>query len=77
MPGDEVFCDQCVPRGCSCNNIDFSIEELNHIKKENLNYRFSYSFNKNKDGKISHLNFYIIPFDDYNREFPCCEFEKI
>lgn len=50
MPGSEDYCEDCVPRGCSCNSDFFEFDEdsvskekqiewlLNHRKYKVLNY---------------------------------------
>lgn len=36
MPGDEVYCDKCLPRGCSCNNESFYFGEDAYSKETQI-----------------------------------------
>lgn len=69
------FCDDCVPRGCSCNvdNIDMDGEPMVGIK---LMW-----WDKNdelfKDGTTERgvESFYYENLDDNGRRYPCCEYD--
>lgn len=66
MPGSmpaPFFCDDCVPRGCSCNQ--YSVTEFDMPSGvENVDWKW---IDKDKT-----LFTYI---DKTGREWPCCEFE--
>ena len=59
------YCDDCVPRGCSCNNTslkeDYAQQEIEGNDKNGYNYKIE--------------NDYIIPLDEQGREFPCSEYD--
>lgn len=57
MPGDSVACDDCVPRGCSCN------KEL----KDGIEPIFEGNVLVNPEDD------FFVPTDDQGREYPCCE----
>lgn len=59
------YCDDCVPRGCSCNN-EYITEFLPSEKDgvENVNWKYL-----DKEKTI------WTTMDEKGREFPCCEFD--
>lgn len=59
------YCDDCVPRGCSCNNTSLSDPIAKEVIEEYEKGGFNY--------KIENGN--IIPLDEQNREHPCCEYD--
>lgn len=68
MPGDGDFCENCVPRGCSCNreltpeNPDAVYDGLNVGIIPNGNFKWL------REGLVwTHV-------DELGREYPCCEF---
>lgn len=57
-PKEDYFCDNCVPRGCSCNKeLKEGIEEL--IDGNQI-------INPPED--------FYEPVDEQGRKYPCCEF---
>jgi hypothetical protein len=64
---DPFYCEECVPRGCECNNRYVKEEENPDNPPSELS-----EFNKWK---------WIIPgkvwcyIDEEGREYPCCEFD--
>ena len=59
---DTTLCDDCVPRGCSCNlelkdDIEFILDEYGNIDNPEEDYHQ--------------------PLDEYGREYPCCEWMYI
>ena len=56
--GVDYYCDDCVPRGCSCNlTLKDGVEEI---------MIDLYEMNPDED--------YYQPLDENGREYPCCEF---
>lgn len=70
MPGHEnssnLYCDDCVPRGCSCN-------------QEHTDYKHSLDLpsNSKKYKWIDKEEGIWEPVDDQGRLYPCCEFWEI
>lgn len=65
-PGTETACEECVPRGCSCN------KEL----KPEYEYLGEYFYGLKeipKDVDLSDENLYTEPVDKKDRKYPCCE----
>lgn len=71
------YCDDCVPRGCTCNvyaleefditdkkcNIGFYDKNESHFNDENM-------YNEKQD-----TSFYFEYLDEKGRRFPCCEYD--
>lgn len=71
------YCDECVPRGCTCNILDF---ELFGEPDENKNVGFYDKDEKNFDEKDMYKErkdstFYYEYLDEKCRRFPCCEYD--
>lgn len=67
---DPYYCEDCVPRGCSCN--------LNYTK---LNFSFDEDSGYTEDPPTDNSNWKWVAkdrvwcyVDEQNREFPCCEY---
>ncbi len=67
------FCDNCVPRGCSCNV--YSLEEFPLEKKKEKNYIFWDEKIENYTTELSDKSHYYEVVDENNRRYPCCEYE--
>lgn len=78
MPGGRFYCDDCVPRGCSCNvdNLDMGEPEQttnpimwwpHNIKEEDLYHGGSLHRDSN--------SFYYEILDEDGRRSPCCEYD--
>ena len=70
LPGsDDVFCDDCVPRGCICNHRYVDTEAyLPSLDSPELPTEEDYPIKWIEEGKIwCHV-------DEKGREYPCCEF---
>lgn len=69
MPGKSDFCENCVPRGCSCNT---------EITPEHPGAETEYGnmgINPpEKNFKWIDEGMVWIPTDELGREYPCCEF---
>jgi len=66
---DRYYCDECVPRGCSCHYNSINPE---HYAPYDPN--FSIKPTKN-DEPIKWIDEYTwTNLDEKNREYPCCEF---
>ena len=62
------FCDDCVPRGCSCNHESFpGIEVYDGID-------IGSNPEQNQNFKMIEENKRWTPLDDKNREYPCVEY---
>lgn len=72
MPGSSGnrYCDEHVPRGCSCNNYYVS-SELNGD-----HYEFLPEGIENVDWKWIEQDKYWCRIDKKGREFPCCEYDR-
>ena len=71
--GNDFFCDDCVPRGCSCNQ--YAVEEFGFNNKSNSNYIFwNKELTKSTD-TITSDTFYYEPVDERRRRYPCCEYD--
>jgi hypothetical protein len=64
-PDGVTYCDDCVPRGCSCNH-----EYVNDIHSLPLP-------EKESDYKWIEEGVYWCYVDDKGREYPCCEFDEL
>jgi len=62
------YCDDCVPRGCSCNR------EYTPDSKEGLLNGFGYYPTADEKFKWLKENICWTPVDDKGREFPCIEY---
>lgn len=73
LPGsdNDVFCDECVPRGCSCNHkyVDINTHEP-PLEKPDLPDGLEDKDWKWLDEEKTHWCY----IDDQGREFPCVEF---
>lgn len=76
MPGHsngiDMFCDDCVPRGCSCNV--YSIAEFPLKGDDNTNYVFWSADIDDCSNKRNDNSFYYEPVDEKGRRYPCCEY---
>ena len=71
--GNDFFCDDCVTRGCSCNQ--YAFEEFNFNSNHNSNYIFwNKELTKSTD-TIKDDTFYYEPVDERRRRYPCCEYD--
>lgn len=75
--GRVFFCDNCVPRGCSCN-VD-NIKEFGEPTNQHVMWWSKDSTIEDLDNngslEKSENSFYYEILDDENRRSPCCEFE--
>lgn len=76
MPGGlkdgDFFCDECVPRGCSCNQ--YHMKEFNDERDyKNVIYwdKDLKTFTKEKTSN----SVYFEPVDEKGQRFPCCEYD--
>jgi hypothetical protein len=69
MPGKEDFCENCVPRGCSCN-IEHTPEHPGSTH-DGHNYGI---YPPEKNFKWIEVGLTWTPTDDLGREYPCCEY---
>lgn len=77
MPSNDwcnpYFCDECIPRGCSCTKEDIREEYYGMCFSDIYNNNFNLP-NKNEPF-IKWINDYTwCRVDEQLREFPCCEF---
>lgn len=82
--GNSYFCDECVPRGCSCNRSYFEEEDTAFLNKGGsyvfehlIKYRTKFRIEDRKIGGeespyLSHK--YVVELDEQGREKPCCEY---
>lgn len=71
--GNDFYCDDCVPRGCTCNV--YSLEEFNPEEEQNKNVIY---WNRERTTSTKHKtedSFYFEPVDEKWRRFPCCEYD--
>lgn len=88
--GKIYYCDNCVPRGCSCNLFNKEeIPEMEYIdEKDNIKYWDDESVKKYTNGEVSNEEFdnlgslekkinstYYEILDGNNRRLPCCEYD--
>jgi hypothetical protein len=70
MPGSSLYCDDCVPRGCSCNEHHVDINAYHppldspHLPEGEVGI----------DWKWIEINQVWCYIDNKGREFPCCEY---
>lgn len=70
--GKDFYCDDCVPRGCSCNV--FSLDEFPIDGTSEKNYIFwNKALTEFTHGKTDESAYYE-EVDEKGRRFPCCEF---
>lgn len=64
---DIWYCDNCVPRGCSCES--YNLQEFPEILQEHLDNQINF--------RVEYINNtgYLVPLDKLNRENPCCEYD--
>lgn len=80
LPGGKrryFFCDDCVPRGCSCNT--YNIKEFNEKieDSDNVMWWSKEDYEKgNVEGSLERKpdSFYYEYLDEQNRRYPCCEY---
>ena len=71
--GNDFFCDDCVPRGCSCNQ--YAFEEFNFNSNHNSNYIFwNKELTKSTD-TIKDDTFYYEPVDERRGGYECSEYD--
>ena len=64
------FCDDCVPRGCSCNHEYVDTESyVPSLDKPNLPLESDMPIKWLEEGKI------WCRVDEQGREYPCCEYD--
>jgi len=69
MPSSDTYpyyCDDCVPRGCSCNNRHLRDDELEPTEEDGI---------EGKDWKWITKGVEWTKLDDKGREWPCVEFD--
>lgn len=78
------YCDECVPRGCSCNSESFDFEALygtvsktsdvlENLIEHKVKFRIvDNMINGEEAPYLSHKR--VIYLDEQGRELPCCEF---
>lgn len=75
MPGGledgDFFCDDCVPRGCSCNQ--YSFEEFDDSDDFENKIYWDKEREKFTKEKTENSKFYE-PVDQQGRRYPCCEY---
>ena len=68
MPGTSHYCDEHVPRGCSCNEYEICVKiGGNDITENPIGI-------EGKDWKFGKTNTTYIELDGNGMEFPCCEY---
>jgi hypothetical protein len=67
--GDRYYCDDCVPRGCSCNRY-YSADNLTPEKEEFVKYFDENEVETTKDSKWT----YFVTVDENGEQYPCCEY---
>lgn len=82
--GNPYYCDSCVPRGCSCSIVSFSMEAYLGVKpagsgilEELIERKAKFRVNDSMiGGEESHYlsHKYIVELDNEGREEPCVEF---
>lgn len=77
MPGGltngDFYCDDCVPRGCSCNQ--YHLDEFNEDEINNDNVIYWDENLVECTAEKNDLSKYFEPVDKNGRRFPCCEFD--
>lgn len=73
MPSGDCYCDNCVPRGCSCNVYSFT--EFPLEKEENRNYIYWNSDLTKYTKELTTDSAYYEIVDEKYRRFPCCEYD--
>lgn len=71
MPGDNVYCDDCVPRGCTCNHNYVSQEAYSPA----LDEPFTPEGEEGKDWKWIEEGKIWCDVDEQGREYPCVEYD--
>jgi len=76
MPGfssgeSPFFCDDCVPRGCSCNH-EYTVA---HSKEVGQEYMGRNPPENDTNWKWIEKDAIWVYTDDKGREYPCCEYE--
>lgn len=70
MPGTSVYCDDCVPRGCSCNNYYVDVNAY-HPPLDSPEMPEGI---EGEDWKWIEPNKVWCYIDKKGREYPCCEY---
>lgn len=65
-PSGNPYCDSCVPRGCSCQQLYFTDYEITPEEKALIRLKFHI---ETED--------YIEELDELGRQMPCIEFYKM
>lgn len=72
MPSGKLYCDNCVPRGCTCNV--YSLKEFQLKKEDNIDYIFWNKDLTKYTNEITEDSCYYEIVDEKYRRFPCCEY---
>lgn len=78
MPSSDnypYYCDEHVPRGCSCNDtlLEFEPDIIDFYIEKGLKFRLEDRMIQGEHSEyLSHK--FVIRLDDEGRELPCCEF---
>ena len=83
--GMHFYCDDCVPRGCTCNVMDINMEEPDIKLSDNTIWWSKKDYQECLIQKIDPINyctnerkpdsFYYEILDEQKRRSPCCEFD--
>lgn len=65
MPGDSCYCDDCVPRGCSCNDYS-TLDEIGPTEEDGEEGKDWIWTNSDKTTWTT--------IDEKGRQYPCVEF---
>jgi len=68
------YCDNCVPRGCSCNmrSIDISTyDSLDNDMPEGIENKDWRWVSEDTENFLKYWTY----IDEFGREYPCCEFD--
>ena len=68
---DAFYCDDCVPRGCSCNQ--YALSEFDENEEQGNKIYWNEERNNFTNKKTEDSFFYEI-VDDKGRRYPCCEY---
>lgn len=72
LKNGDFYCDDCVPRGCSCNQ--YHINEFND--EDDLENKIYWNSDLTEFTKEKTLkSIYYEPVDKQGRQYPCCEFD--
>lgn len=83
--GINFFCDDCVPRGCTCNVMDLDMEEPDKSLSERIIWWSKETYNKCLKDKTDTTtcctherkndSFHYEILDEQGRRNPCCEYD--